>query len=297
MRQSVIGLVREPLLHFLLLALAIFVVFDRSPRRGVSASDEIVVNPVRIAGLADKFARTWQRPPNEAELNGLIQDFVREEIAVREATVMGIDRDDTVIRRLLRQRVEFVTEEAMLLAEPSEMELEAYRIDHAEDFRRDTLISFSHVFLDPQRRGASLTADAELLRARLNAGADRMPIADLHELGDTTLLERRFTDYAVRDVARIFGDRFADELVDQEPGEWSAPLESAYGQHLVHVGDRAAGVVPPLAEIRDVVRREWVAARRRATLDAFYAALLQRYRVTVEMPQSETDENQLADSR
>ncbi len=290
-------LVREPLLHFLLVGIAIFVVYDRAPRRSGLEADEIVVPAARIEALSERFARTWQRTPDEAELNGLIEDFVREEVAIREAAAMGIDRDDTVIRRLLRQRVEFVAEEMTALAEPTEAELDAYRLAHAADYRRDPRISFSHVFFDPERRGDSLAADAERLRARLNASAGSIPATELLDLGDATLLERRFTDRAVREVAMIFGDRFTEALLDQQPGQWSAPIESPYGQHLVHIGSKTAGTVPPLSEIRGAVRRDWFAARRTATLEAFYSALLRRYRVTVERPQSSMDEGQLADSR
>lgn len=277
---------KEPLLHFLLLGAAIFVVFDSVSRQAADEPDEIVVTQAKIETLADKFARTWQRPPNDAELNGLIQDFVRDEVAVREAAAMGLDRDDTVIRRLLRQRVEFVTEEAVVLAEPGDAELNAFLVEHEEDFRSDRLITFSHVFLDPQRRADSLAADAALLRARLNTAGGQIPVTDLAELGDATLLERQFTEIPIDDVAQMFGAGFADALSSQAPGQWSAPIVSAYGQHLVLVSDIIPGAVPALADVRDAVRREWVNARRIAALDQFYAALLQRYRVTVDMPQS-----------
>jgi parvulin-like peptidyl-prolyl isomerase len=179
--------------------------------------------------------------------------------------------------------------------------LESYRNylrDHPDDFRTDTRISFRHIYLDPQRRGAALAADAAQLRARLNAAGDRSQAPDLaalSELGDATLLERQFTALPLGTAAQLFGDAFAEALRTLEPGQWSAPIVSAYGEHLVYVSDIAPGTVPALEQVRAAVRRDWVNARRTELLDAFYAALLQRYRVTVVMPPSKADDDQLAE--
>lgn len=277
----------EPLLHFLLLGAAIFIVFEGMSDTGTDEQGEIIVTQARIGGLADKFSRTWQRPPNEAELNGLIQDYVREEAAVREAVALGIDRDDSVIRRLLRQRLEFVAEDATTQVEPTEAQLADYLAKYAEDFRSETSISFSHVFFNPQARGAALATDTAQLRARLNAVAGQeIEPTQLVELGDATLLDRQFTALPLSAVAQMFGEHFAEALRALAPGQWSTPISSAYGEHLVYVRERVPGLVPPLAEVREAVHREWINARRGAALDQYYAALLQRYRVTVEMPQS-----------
>jgi hypothetical protein len=292
--------VKEPLLHFLLLGAAIFAVYEGvspSDLGAVTGLDAIVVSQARIEGLRDKFTRTWHRSPNETELNGLIQDFVREEVAVREAAALGIDRDDSVIRRLLRQRLEFVTEDVATLAEPSEAQLISYLRDHADDFRAEPRISFSQIFFDPQRRGDALAANAEQLRTRLNAGNRRTPVevTELAELGDATLLEHQFTALPLSAVAQMFGEAFAEVLRAQAPGQWSAPIASAYGEHIVYVSETTPGTAPALEQVREAVRRDWVNARRTEVLDAFYAALMQRYRVTVYMPPSKTGDDQIAE--
>lgn len=286
MTEQAKNLLKEPLLHFLLLGAAIFVGFEIASRLAAEKPDEILVSQARIEALGEKFARTWQRSPDVAEMNGLIQDFVRDEVAVREAAAMGIDRDDTAIRRLLRQRVEFVAEEVVLLAEPDDAALLAFLELQADVFRRDTLVSFSHVFLDPRRRASSLEADAAQLLVRLNAAGGQISDADLYALGDTTLLERQFTETSIDTVTQVFGAEFASALSSLALGQWSAPIASAYGQHLVKVDNLVPGAVPALVEVRDAVRREWVNAQRIEVLDQFYAELLQRYRVKVDMPQS-----------
>lgn len=292
--------IKEPLLHFLLLGAAIFAVFEVVSPADSAASDqqgatEIVVSQPRVDALAEKFARTWQRPPDAQELDGLIRDYVREEVAVREATALGIDRDDTVIRRLLRQRLEFITEDIAARAAPTDAELNAYLREHAEDFRSEPQVSFSHIFFDPQRRGPAWAEAAEDLRARLNATHADRGVDQLAALGDATLLERRFTQVPLSTVARTFGEAFAVALREQTPGRWSVPMASEYGEHLVNVSALTPGRVPELAEIRDAVQREWANAKRREALDAYYAALLKRYRVTIENPAAAAGDDRLAE--
>lgn len=284
----------EPLLHFVLLGAVLFAAFNILAREPAGAQETIVVSQARIENLAAKFTRTWQRPPGAAELNGLIQDYIREEAAVREALALGIDRNDTVIRRLLRQRLEFVTEDVAALTEPSEADLNGYLRDHAEDFRTETRISFSQIFFDPQRRGAALTADAGKLRARLNAAGGQVDVA---MLGDATLLEHQFTALPLSAAVHLFGEDFAAALSTQKPGKWSAPIASAYGEHLVYVSDVTPGTVPELAQIRDTVRRELLNTRRKTALDAYYTALLQRYQVSIDMPPATPGHDQLAELR
>lgn len=284
-------LLGEPLLHFLLLGAAIFAVFAV-----VSADDEtrdaIVVTQDRIENLALNFARAWRRPATAQELDGLIEDYVREEIAVREATALALDRDDSVIRRLLRQKLEFVADNLVAQAEPSEEQLQSYLREHAESFRSEPSISFSHVYLDPQRRGEALANDAAQLREQLNSA----PV-DVSALGDVTSLEAHFTAVPPRAIAQIFGEPFAAALLALDPGRWSAPIASAYGMHLVYVSAREPGADPALQQVREEVRREWMNARRKAAIDQFYLQLQQRYRVSIERPDPASGADKLADLR
>ena len=114
MKSRMKALLREPLVHFLLLGGLLFLFFEWRGSGGPTSS-RIVITPGLVEHLASGFGRTWQRPPTDAELKGLIDDYVKEEIATREAVGMGLDRDDTIIRRRLRQKLEFLVEDAVLL--------------------------------------------------------------------------------------------------------------------------------------------------------------------------------------
>jgi len=143
--MSLESVLREPLLHFLAIGAALFLYFHWSGGGSGPGSSRIVLTARQINQLAAGFAKTWQRPPTEVELKGLADDWVREEIAVREAMAMGLDRDDTVIRRRLRQKLEFVVEDVVAAAPPTEQELQAWLAGHADAFRLEPQAEFSQV--------------------------------------------------------------------------------------------------------------------------------------------------------
>jgi len=275
-------LLREPLVHFLLLGGLLFLYFEWRGSGGPTSS-RIVITPGLVEHLASGFGRTWQRPPTDAELKGLIDDYVKEEIATREAVGMGLDRDDTIIRRRLRQKLEFLVEDASSAAPPTDAELEAWLGKHPQSFRAEPQLAFRQVYVSPERRGASAGKDAEKLLARLRAkGKD----ATTDGLGDASMLPSEQPLVPLREVARSFGDDFAQQLLKIEPGQWTGPVESPYGLHLVLVQERVAAAAPELAEIRPVVEREVLAERRKRDLDTLYERLLERYTVTIEKPKA-----------
>jgi hypothetical protein len=274
-------LAREPLVHFLLLGAALFALSAwLRPASAPASSGEIVATEARIRNLAQNFGRTWQRPPTREELDGLVESHIREEVMVREALALGLDREDAVIRRRLQQKMEFVSEEAAALAEPSEGELDAYLKAHADTFRREPRITFAQVYLDPVRRKSTIDADAKRLLATLaNAGAG----FDLSKVGDALmLLGPRYENATPTEVARLFGNDFAEALAKQPVGTWVGPIRSGYGLHLVKVEALMPGGAPALADVRPQVQREWANAKRQELSKAFYAKLRAKYRVTVQ---------------
>jgi len=144
-------LLREPLLHFVLLGAAIFAVHSLLANHSAERPDEIVVTQGKLENLVIGFTRTWQRPPTDEELQGLIRDYVREEAAYRKALAMGLDRDDTIVRRRLRQKLEFISDDLVAQTEPTDANLEAFLSAHPEDFRKEPAFTFSQVYLKSAR--------------------------------------------------------------------------------------------------------------------------------------------------
>ena len=269
---------QEPLIHFLVIGALLFLAFHWwSP--GGAGSSRIVITPGQVDAITAAFARTWQRPPTDQEVKGLLDEYLREEIAAREAMALGLDRDDTVIRRRLRQKYEFAAEDTVDATPPTDAELQAWLDAHPASFTQDAQVSFLQVFLDPERRGGAIEEDARRLRDELSkSGA----AAVIEATGDSVMLPHDIPGAARTDVAQQFGEGFADALLTLPVRTWTGPIRSGYGVHLVYVRERQAGRLPALAEIRPLVERELTADRRRRHLDALYAAQLGRYHVVIE---------------
>jgi parvulin-like peptidyl-prolyl cis-trans isomerase-like protein len=274
-------LLREPLLHFLLLSIALFGVYALARDKAPDRTGQIVVTQSQIEQLVIGFTRTWQRPPTSEELAGLVEDRIREEVLYREAMSMGLDRDDTIVRRRLRQKLEFLIPDlASQIAPPTEQELEAYLQQHADKYRGAPTVSFEQVFFDRERRGKSAWTDAVSALTRLNG--PRGSAVNLDTVGDASLLPIELTRSPDSEVARLFGGTFSQSLVKVPPGRWAGPLESSYGLHLVLVREQVAGLVPQMASVREAVLRDLQAERRQQALDAAYAKFRTRYAVVVE---------------
>ena len=270
---------KDPLFHFLLLGVAFFVLFEwvaGDARTEIDRAGEIVVTEGRIRALSQNFSQVWQRAPSEQELDGLIQDHIREEILYREALAMGLDRDDTIVRRRMRQKIEFLSEDIARLDEPSDEDLEAFLAADPERFREDTRFSFRQVYVSADKHGPSAEAEALSLLAELRE-RDR----DVSELGDRLMIEHRFADASEREVARALGSQFLEALVDCPIGSWQGPIVSGFGLHLVHISERIDGRVPGLVEVREAVVREWFVKERKKANEAFYEMLRERYTVTI----------------
>ena len=271
-------LFREPLVHFLAIGAALFLFFAWKGGGGAPAG-RILVTRARLESLAAGFARTWQRPPTPAELKGLVDGYVREEIAVREAMATGLDRDDTVIRRRLKQKIDFLAEDRVDAAPPSEAELSAWMTAHPDLYRGEERVSFRQICLTPEKRGGPAKAEAEA--RRLAAALEKKgPGADA--AGDSLLLPPEMPLAPRSEIARAFGSEFADAIVKLEPGHWIAPVPSGFGVHAVLVREKAAARAPALAEVRAAVERDFVADRRTRELDALYARLLAKTQVVIE---------------
>jgi hypothetical protein len=272
---------REPLLHFLLIGAALFLLHRVLNGGETDAPGEIVVTEARVEALAENFARTWMRPPTAQELKGLVDDYVAEEIYYREAIAMGLDADDIVIRRRLRQKMEFISEDLSSAVPPTDAQLQEYLDQHAEKFLEPPRLTFQQVFLSTEKRGAAARNDAEKLLTELQAGRGPASAADA---GDPTLLPPAMESASLQDIGNTFGSEFAPAVEEAPVGQWVGPVQSGYGLHLVRVDRREAGTMPTLAEIRPIVQREWEAERRSDVTVSLLATLRARYDVRVEGP-------------
>ncbi len=264
------AVLREPLFHFLSLGAALFglyALFDDTPPP-VSQTD-IVITEDDARRLAGEFEAVWRRPPSVSELDDLIDRFVREEVYVREALALGLDRDDAVIRRRLQMKMEFLTETGAEAVQPDDAVLQAHLDGNPERFADPARVAFEQVMLD----AAVAEPDLPLIEARLNDGAEPQGVAR------SSLLPGALGPSPRQVVDGSFGRGFFDALAALPVGAWAGPIDGAFGRHMVRVTSRRAHRVPPLSAIRDRVERDWrgeFAARLR---EDRFRALLSRYEV------------------
>ena len=269
---------REPLVHFLAFALAIFAVYGALNRSDSVTPGRIVVTQARIEQIATLFTRTWQRPPSPSELKGLIDDYIKDEVYYREALKLGLEADDTVIRRRLRQKMEFLSDAANETLNPTEAELAEYLNAHAEKFAVEPAVAFRQVYLNPERRGDKTNEDAKTALEALRSDASLDPAS----VGDATLLPTELSLTSKASVSQSFGPAFAEEVTKSAPGNWVGPIKSAFGSHLVRVQEISPGRVPTLAEVRDAVQRDWASEKRRTLAERRFNELLKQYDVSFE---------------
>jgi hypothetical protein len=199
---------------------------------------------------------------------------------------IGLDEDDTIIRRRIRQKLDFIADDLGSQIEPTEEQLTTFLNENPDIYRIDPRITFRQVFLDPERHALDLQESVAKLLDTLKSD----PTADALHLGDQTLLEYQNVDRSKREVASNFGLRFADEIVKLPLEQWHGPIQSSYGVHAVYISERTDGRLPPLNEVRDLVHRDWEQKHRRELVESFYQGLMKKYEVAIQWPDTAAEE-------
>lgn len=272
-------LIREPLVQFLLVGVALFggwrLVTPAEARR--DDANRIVITEDDLKQMRVAWMAQGMPPPTLQQLQGLIEERVHEEVLYREALALGMDKDDVIVRRQLARKMEFVAEDLSRLDEPTPQQLKAWFDQHASQFALPARVTFRHVYFSPDRRGVSTRADAE---AALPRFAGR-PIDAPPAVGDPFMFQSYYGDRSIDMVAKEFGPGFASALVATPTGAWAGPVESGYGWHLVYIDTMTPQRVPDFEEIEPEVRSAWIEDHREQTRARLYKAMRARYEVVV----------------
>jgi hypothetical protein len=282
--------IREPLVHFFAIGLALFIANSliNGPDEGPTG-ETIVISEGRVNQIAESFFLLSGRPPTREELASLVDDFVSEEVGYREAVAMGLDADDTIVRRRMRQKLEFLIEDGGASEDPTGVQLQQWMDDNPDAYRLPERRALRHVLASADKRGAAAQADANAFMGRLNSGADPLT------LGDSSMLPAAMPLTTEEGVASLFGADFARATFAHTGEGWFGPIASPFGQHLVLVMDAEPGRAVPLAEVHEKVRSDWIEHRRNITRDAFHARMRQRYDIRIEWPEPWKDLPQAPD--
>lgn len=263
-------ILKEPLVHFLLIGAVIFglyAVLDDSPPS--EAKNAIVISDDDARRLVAEFEATWRRPPSEQELGEIIDATISEEVYVREALALGLDRDDAVIRRRLQMKMEYLTESGADVVTPDDATLQAHLDANRDLFTEAPLVALEQIMLED----ADPTATAKAL-ALLRQGDDPTSV------GRPTMLPFETRPSPPQVIDSTFGPDFFTALATLPVGSWEGPVESAFGTHLVRITDRREARTPPLADIRDKVEQDWRSSFVVRLREERLGALMSRYEVT-----------------
>jgi hypothetical protein len=276
-------LLKEPLLHFLVIGAVLFGAYAWLNRGGnTPGAPQVPVAESDVKWLKDNFALEHQREPTQDELRGLVRDLVKEDLFAREAQAQGLDQGDIVVRRRLAQKMTFLLQDNSARVEPGEDELKRFYATRQDLFRTGPgtmftrpLISFTQVFFSRQKRADAAADASQALRQLSQPGGGVQP----GELGDRFQAASEIRDADERAVANKFGTKFGAKVFGLAPGPWQGPIESSQGFHLVRVTELVPGQLRPFEQVREQVLERWREERQRESEDRYFAGLLKKYQI------------------
>jgi len=268
-------LFREPIVFFILVGGLFYILNIWLTKKSIPEEKKIEISLSQVQQLSAQFSKTWMRQATDEELQALIQDHIRDEVYYREAIAMGLDNNDAVIRRRMRQKLEMLLNDMAAARVPSDQVLTNYMNENAEKFSKDPIITFQQIYLNPDKR-PDVSADAVAILNQLKSGENS------DSLGDPTMLGYAFSEYTQSAIARQFGGEFAQQIIKLKPGDWQGPIYSGMGVHIVKIDVFTPGEMPKLSEIRDKVEREWMAETTKELKDEAFDELLKSYEIVFE---------------
>jgi peptidyl-prolyl cis-trans isomerase C len=275
---------REPLMHFLLLGAVLFAVSHYVPpaREAAPSSQQIQLSLDELAQLALFFQSQWRREPTPEEFNRLVESKVQEEILYREALAMGLDKDDTIVKRRMAQKMQFLAEDVAAAREPTTAELKSWYEQNSALFEQPSRVSFRHLYFSPDRRGDRARDDAAKALAQLAGQPQDAQLAGA--LADPFMFQTYYRDRAPESLAKEFGPQFAQAVAKLPPGSWQGPIASGFGWHLVYVDTLIPGRVPVFEEVEPGVKTAWLGEQKAQAWQKAYADMRAKYTVLLPAP-------------
>ena len=277
-------LLHEPVVHFLLIGALLFGVYayvDRG-RGGVNSSKQIQLSLDELGQLAVLFQSQWRRDPTAEEFSRMVEAKVQEEVLYREGLAMGLDKDDTIVKRRMAQKMQFIAEDVAAAREPTSAELRAFFEKNAAKFQEPPRVSFRHLYFSPDKRGTRAKDDAVNALAKLADQPEDARIAAT--LGDPFMFQEYYRDRAPDYLGKEFGPVFALAVVKLPAESWQGPIESGFGWHLVYVDTLVPGRVPSFEEIEGNVKTAWLSEQKATAWEKAYKDIRAKYTVFLPAP-------------
>jgi peptidyl-prolyl cis-trans isomerase C len=281
-------LLREPLVHFLIIGAALFAVYQYlQPDRGAApAADEIQLSADELGQLALLFRAQWRREPTTEEFSLMVEQKVQAEVLYREALALGLDQNDEIVKRRMAQKMQFLAEDVAAAQEPTTGDLKAWYATQTDKFAMPKRVRFRHLYFSPDRRGENAREDAAKLLAQLAGQPQAVTLPE--PSADPFMFQEYYRDRAPDFLGKEFGPQFALSVADLPEGSWQGPIESGFGWHLVFVDTTAPGRIPDFEEVEADVKTAWLAQQKVLAWDKAYQEMRAKYKVLLPMPPADT---------
>jgi len=281
------SLLREPLVHFVLIGLVLFAVYGYMHRdRGAAeSSNQIVLTMDDLRQMDVYFVSQWHRQPTPEEFRAMVEDRIREEVLYREALAMGLDKDDTIVKRRMAQKMQFLAEDVAAAREPTTAELKAWYEMNSDIFALPSRISFRHLYFSPDDRGERAHEDAVKALEKIAGQPEDSKLAS--SLADQFMFQDYYGDRTTEQLAKEFGPQFAVAVSKLKSGSWQGPVESGYGWHLVFVDSVIPGRIPAFEEIEPDVKTAWLGQQQQKAWENAYREMRAKYEVLLPAPSGE----------
>ncbi len=290
-------LLREPLLHFLLIGAGLFVLFHyMQPHRDTSpTSRQIQFSIDELSQLALLYQSQWRREPTVDELDRLVENKVQQEVLYREALAMGLDKGDEIVKRRMAQKMQFLAEDVAAAREPTTEELKNWFANNSQKFAMPARFSFRHLYFSPDRRGERAREDAVKALTQLARQPEDSKLAA--SLADPFMFQDYYRDRAQEYLGKEFGPRFAESVEKLTPGSWQGPVESGYGWHLVFVDTVTPRRIPSFEEVESDVKTAWLSQQKAQAWKKAYKEIRAKYTVLLPVVPEKTQQESEAQDR
>lgn len=268
---------KDPFSHFILIGTLLFFLYGWLSIDEKGADNRIVISEYEVETIVNNWQQRWNTPPTEAELAGMIEQKIREEILYREAMSLNLDQDDVVIRRRLADKMSYIINDVLVPEQATDQQLQLFMDSHPDKFISPVRFTFSHYYFDDNLQNTIKIADRVV--------AAQIAIRNGEKVLDDDFPGKKYIeDLPEHQIARLFGRNFAEQLEPLILNEWSDPLKSGYGLHLVNVVKRTKATTAELSDIRSRVLKEWqVNQQKKSNINA-YQSLRAAYDIKIEMP-------------
>lgn len=240
-------IIKEPLVHFLLLGLAIFIFYGIVNDDVEGAGEKIIIDDNDIDRLIQNYQKTWNEYPQEKTILTLVDDYIKSEVLYKEALQLNLDHNDEIIKRRLMQKYEFLIEDLADNYEVEEAVLKEYWQENRKDYSSPKILSFSHHYFNPD-----LVNDAEAM-AKNNLRLAKSGKIKSH----SSHLNQNYHSLEPSQIANIFGQEFSLQISELSPNAWHGPIKSGYGFHLVFISEIKSAKEKTYDEAKEEVARNY----------------------------------------